>query len=474
MEHNERSARQQSVETAIVVLLAALPMIALGQWSMPVEISTRPAETWWGPARFLAAGGDSMWAVWPSSDTYGMLNYLEASCFSGDTWLPNETVVSESIMLTWPSPVRDDSGRPLVAYFMGDYPVKSFPRDTWGIYAVTRTNAGWSAPSLIAQTDLSYPVTAMDIKRGRSGKLGVAWGAGPGAMGSTGSVTFCRETLSGWTLPVCLAAGINEFDMFGLPELISGDTSDFLVAYSHICGDDSVIVSTVSGGQATSRTAWRGRNAHIARGGGVKALSFLRGDTLMASIDRGAGWPEPEIVDLGAPLCDWPATVCDPDGFVWLAWNNVSPWSLLVSYNYGAGWSQPETVLTSDQENLGLGADADGTIHVAWTSHMPGPYGQVWTCRRLLRPGIVAQDRGRLLGQAAGATLVRGVLELPQAPSHKPQAASWLLDISGRKVADLHPGPNDVSRLAPGVYFIRDQGSGLRDREEVSRVVIAR
>jgi len=30
-----------------------------------------------------------------------------------------------------------------------------------------------------------------------------------------------------------------------------------------------------------------------------------------------------------------------------------------------------------------------------------------------------------------------------------------LLDISGRKVLDLHPGANDVSGLCPGVYFVR-------------------
>jgi hypothetical protein len=30
-----------------------------------------------------------------------------------------------------------------------------------------------------------------------------------------------------------------------------------------------------------------------------------------------------------------------------------------------------------------------------------------------------------------------------------------LLDASGRRILALHPGPNDVSRLPPGVYFIR-------------------
>ncbi len=38
--------------------------------------------------------------------------------------------------------------------------------------------------------------------------------------------------------------------------------------------------------------------------------------------------------------------------------------------------------------------------------------------------------------------------------SRKPQAGSWLLDVSGRKVLALHSGANDVRRLSPGVYFV--------------------
>jgi hypothetical protein len=65
------------------------------------------------------------------------------------------------------------------------------------------------------------------------------------------------------------------------------------------------------------------------------------------------------------------------------------------------------------------------------------------------------------------ATIVRGVLHLGAGHSpgrgHDPNPPGirdrvprpTLLDASGRKVLDLHPGPNDVSRLSPGVYFIR-------------------
>jgi YVTN family beta-propeller protein len=55
---------------------------------------------------------------------------------------------------------------------------------------------------------------------------------------------------------------------------------------------------------------------------------------------------------------------------------------------------------------------------------------------------------------ANAATVARGVLFLPEAAGLDPQA-SILLDIAGRKVLDLRPGPNDVSRLASGVYFVR-------------------
>jgi hypothetical protein len=51
-----------------------------------------------------------------------------------------------------------------------------------------------------------------------------------------------------------------------------------------------------------------------------------------------------------------------------------------------------------------------------------------------------------------------------------------LLDISGRKVLGLRPGANDVGALAPGVYFVRQQGSTTQGFEDssVGKVVITR
>jgi len=76
-----------------------------------------------------------------------------------------------------------------------------------------------------------------------------------------------------------------------------------------------------------------------------------------------------------------------------------------------------------------------------------------WVLDSSFATGIPETPTAELRMTSAGPTIVRGVLWLPPAVDHRPQAAR-LLDVSGRKVIGLRAGPNDVSRLAPGVYFI--------------------
>jgi hypothetical protein len=47
-----------------------------------------------------------------------------------------------------------------------------------------------------------------------------------------------------------------------------------------------------------------------------------------------------------------------------------------------------------------------------------------------------------------------------------------LYDASGRRVAALRPGMNDISRLAPGVYFVREASGVRRDASSVRKVVV--
>ncbi len=67
------------------------------------------------------------------------------------------------------------------------------------------------------------------------------------------------------------------------------------------------------------------------------------------------------------------------------------------------------------------------------------------------------------------ATVVRGLLVLGDCPRTGIVPKAVLLDISGRKVMDLKPGPNDVSRLSPGVYFVRKTQT-----QAMRKVIVAR
>ena len=93
--------------------------------------------------------------------------------------------------------------------------------------------------------------------------------------------------------------------------------------------------------------------------------------------------------------------------------------------------------------NLGLGTPFAGNLEV-YPVYRMGPAG-----------GVEESIKPQATSLKLGPTIIRGVLFLPQTSSHTPQAASCLLDVSGRRVMNLRAGANDVRALAPGVYFVR-------------------
>jgi DNA-binding beta-propeller fold protein YncE len=77
------------------------------------------------------------------------------------------------------------------------------------------------------------------------------------------------------------------------------------------------------------------------------------------------------------------------------------------------------------------------------------------------------------------ASVVRSVLYMPRDMTETAEVSDRvprpaLLDVSGREVMVLNPGPNDISRLAPGVYFVREEGRGAGGVGRTRKVVIAR
>jgi hypothetical protein len=95
----------------------------------------------------------------------------------------------------------------------------------------------------------------------------------------------------------------------------------------------------------------------------------------------------------------------------------------------------------------------------------------IWLARR--NASGVTEDGPLGAAPCPAATLSRGLLNLSLSGG-KHDAPYALHDITGRRILALKPGPNDVSRLAPGVYFIRQASGGERQAAGVAKVIIAR
>jgi hypothetical protein len=86
-----------------------------------------------------------------------------------------------------------------------------------------------------------------------------------------------------------------------------------------------------------------------------------------------------------------------------------------------------------------------------------------WGCGLAIVEPVLGVEEG-LKPQASSpklpTTIVHGQLWLPRDMTELPGNSDrvprlLLLDAAGRKTMSLRPGANDVSRLAPGVYFVR-------------------
>lgn len=84
------------------------------------------------------------------------------------------------------------------------------------------------------------------------------------------------------------------------------------------------------------------------------------------------------------------------------------------------------------------------------------------------------QERAAYSGHSTvGPTIVRGLLRLGPAADGSRQE---LMDVCGRRVMELRPGDNDVSRMASGVYFLCPAGrfGGEPGFRRAARLILAR
>ncbi|MBM3322917.1 hypothetical protein FJY69_05525 [candidate division WOR-3 bacterium] len=127
-------------------------------------------------------------------------------------------------------------------------------------------------------------------------------------------------------------------------------------------------------------------------------------------------------------------------------------------------------------------AGSDGALHVLNTAgpyvpaRMPLPtfhYDRQRTGWYRFSP-TGAEERSTLHASRTtpNATIVRGVMKGSRLTADG--SRQELLDAAGRKVMTLQPGPNDVSHLAPGVYFVRSAAGDDRHASGLTRLLLVR
>jgi hypothetical protein len=86
---------------------------------------------------------------------------------------------------------------------------------------------------------------------------------------------------------------------------------------------------------------------------------------------------------------------------------------------------------------------------------------------------MVSTRRDEREAMSPGPSVVRGVLFVAGARDEGQGTRDELLDISGRKVLNLKSGANDVSHLAPGIYFVREAHAQAQ-AQAICKVIITR
>jgi hypothetical protein len=298
--------------------------------------------------------------------------------------------------------------------------------------------------------------------RGHDGVIGMVWDESYYGVNSMDSVMFSQRTPSGWTPRVCLAPGRYPDVSCGHGTLAAGDSTRFWVAFSRWTGHPSccsVHVWTLEDSLVAEPAVFAGWCPALAAGPQCAFLAFVNEQGLFGSTNDGSGWSQPEEIADSLSEGAIPGLCIDEMGWAWVSWDADSGRKVLACHNRGHGWSVPETVATGTALGLArVGSDEYGTMHCVWVEGDWLTGCELKHSVRLGRPGLeetMNEERGTM---NLGPTVVRGVLFMPASPfTFHPS----LFDRTGRKVMDLAPGPTDVRGLSPGVYFVREQGSGV-------------
>ena len=309
-----------------------------------------------------------------------------------------------------------------------------------------------------------------------------------------------------WTMPVCSGVPV-----YGYPVIVQMDEG-VLVCWTDLRnGDWDVYAQKLS---PAGSPLWAQNGVPVCRAAGqqggnmeyslesVRAVGLADGGALVAFYDQGRGrtaiscqrlsangdmmWDSTgveagRVMDkdslfdsrwfglvpdtTGGAIVTWPRYLPSDSSQIWaqhLSAAGLPCWDTGVCISEYASYNGlPLFRTTTDAKDGAIGCWRD--LRFDW------PYWSVYAQRYGDAPGGVAESHvgqpGARLRMAA--SIARDVLFVQEDARYAPQVGYILLDLSGRKIMALHPGPNDVRTLAAGVYFVKEA-------QAVRKVVVTR
>ena len=418
----------------------------------------------------VASDGQSFLAVWPDvRKSSPLTEYLRMARFSSD----GTRLDSLSI------PVGDSSTyAPAVAYGAGSYMVCWYQHTGGKIEAARVSRDGVVLDTLPILVSLcSSKSSNVDVAYGDSMFL-VVWAHGAGGV-------FGARVRSDGVLLDSAPKPMGDGSRFCFFPYVASEGHDFLVTHNDYPSRELHAARVSSAGLFMDTTELRlGRvqsspqwYAPVAYGADVYMVYDWRlsrtwrisrdGEMLDSVTHLQMGGHTSTISFDGANF-----TVIGWRDAQTLAGQRISPSGVLLDPSPVALATLPQGMseLSSDIR-CAMAADTSRNVGLVFTSYERPGY-MSYRIRAAACPALSLDDAGTALPlkQKPLATICRGVLSLPEASNHKPQAAS-LLDIAGRKALDLKLGPNDVRALAPGVYFVRESQA---QSQAIHKVVLLR
>jgi hypothetical protein len=409
---------------------------------------------------------------------------FQKSTDAGRTWLPADVLVRRgSGWAMHPDITTDSDGNIYVVYN------EIHTASDRHVSCVRSSNGGstWTTPVRVSGDSGAHGIGWARVAADSAGNLLAAWNAGPddglhifssvstdnGATWSP-SVRVCRDTVypqSCYHADVFVQPGTNHYLVAA-----KAPTGAYLYRSTDMgqTFQPGARLDTSSDGYAEQPHVVADRDHIICdyKGPGVEARTlYTQPDT----------WGAPHFV--GPSYANGAKLAISADGRVHTALmvDDHGDGNYLTYYAYssdhGVSWSDRELVgddTTSNEWFQDIAADSTGHAYIVWQDD-PAGRAEIWFSTN--HPvGIADQPSQQPLGVQPLATVIRNVLVLGAVGSRQNvEYRAVLLDISGRKVSDLKTGANDVSRLSPGVYFVRCEPSAVsRQPSAVAKVVIAR